>query len=754
LLLPSALPLGGIAAPAGFDSPQIEARVDALLGQMSVGEKVGQLNQLAADSLTGPGKAAGGLEALIRNGQIGSLFNVVTSRSTNAFQMEAVEGSRLHIPILFGFDVIHGFHTLFPVPLALSSSWDPGLVEETARFAAMEASSQGVRWTFSPMADIARDPRWGRITEGAGEDPYLGSAFARAYVRGYQGTRLDDPESILACAKHFVGYGAAEGGREYNTTEISERTLRDVYLPPFHAAVDEGVGSVMSAFNAINGVPASANHFTLTQVLRNEWGFKGFVDSDWTAIREIMLHGIADDERTAARKSFMAGVDMDMQSNVYLPNLPVLVGSGDVPVGRLDDAVRRILRVKVALGLFDKPYVDVPTGEDPAVAREGATLARKAAEESFVLLENKKVNGIPLLPLAAVSGRRIALIGPLADSAVDMLGSWPGADGRREAVTLKASLTERAAVAGMHLAFAPGTEINGTSELGFAKAVDAARNADVVILALGESAHSSGEASARSRLDLQGNQEKLLETIVATGKPVILVVFSGRPLAITWASGHVPAILQAWFPGMQAGPALVRVLFGDADPAGRLTVSIPRYVGQVPLYYNALNTGRPRSDPIGLGSVKADSYYVTGYIDEKNTPLYPFGFGLTYTSFEYAPVHVDASSISAAAVNAGSSHLTVSAVIQNTGSRAGTETAQLYIRLRGTSVARPMRELKGFQRVCLASGESRRVEFTLGREELSFWNIDMKDVVEPSSLYVWVAPDCTKGIPTKVEIVD
>ncbi len=753
LLLSGAVPSAAPAAPVtGFDSPQVESRVDALLARMSLEEKAGQLNQLAVDSLTGPGEAAGGLDGLIRSGGVGSLFNVVKAAGTNSYQKEAVDESRLHIPILFGYDVIHGFHTLFPIPLGLSASWEPSLVERTSRFAALEASSEGVRWTFSPMVDIARDARWGRITEGAGEDPYLGSAFARAYVRGYQGSRLDDPASILACAKHFVGYGAAEGGREYNTTEISERTLRDVYLPPFHAAVDEGAATMMSAFNAIDGVPASANPFTLTQVLRNEWGFRGFVVSDWTAIREIMLHGIADDGATAARKSFMAGVDMDMQSRLYLPELPGLVRSGAVPMERLDDAVRRILRTKVALGLFERPYVREQGGIDDTAAKQGRDLAREAAEKSFVLLENRSVNGAPLLPLAGAPGRKIALIGPLADSAADMMGSWPGAADSRGAVTLMAALTERLGRVGMQLSYASGTTDTGDSESGFAGALEAASGADVVLMALGESSHSSGEASARSTLGLQGNQERLLEAVVATGKPVVLIVFSGRPLALTWASGHVPAILEAWFPGFEAGPALVRVLFGDEDPAGRLTVSVPRSVGQEPIYYNTLNTGRPRSDPIGLGSTKADPYYVTGYIDEKNTPLYPFGYGLTYTTFSYSPVSVDAASISAGAVNRGESRLTVSAEIRNTGARPGTETAQLYIRLRGTSVARPVRELKGFERIHLSPGEIRRVRFTLGRDELSFWNIDMKDVAEPGSLYVWVAPDCTRGDPAEVAV--
>jgi beta-glucosidase len=748
------IPLGAVASPESyFNSPQIEARVDELLARMTLEEKVGQVNQFAADSLTGPGKPVGNADKLIKKGSIGSLFNVVTAKETNAYQKEAVEGTRLHIPILFGYDVIHGFHTLFPIPLGLSASWDPALVEQTSRVAAQEASAEGVRWTFSPMVDIARDARWGRIAEGAGEDPYLGSAFARAYVRGYQGARLDDPASIVACAKHFVGYGAAEGGREYNTTEISERTLRGVYLPPFHAAVDEGAGTLMSAFNSLNGVPSSANAFTLTRILRDEWNFRGFVVSDWTSIREIMLHGIADDERTAALKGFMAGVDMDMQSNLYLPYLAELVHSGAVPASRLDEAVRRILRIKFALGLFEKPYVD-GAAVDPAVPAQRLEIARRAAEESFVLLENRKVNGTPLLPLSVAKGHKIALIGPLANSAVDMLGSWPGASNAEDAVTLKSALADRANRAGMSFNYELGTMILSTSEAGFAKAIEVAQNADVVVMALGESGHSSGEASSRASLDLQGNQEKLLEAVVATGKPVVLIVFSGRPLAITWASGHVPAILEAWFPGYQAGPALARTLFGDVDPAGRLTVSVPRSIGQVPIYYNTLNTGRPRVDPIGLGSQKADPYYITGYIDEKNTPLYPFGYGLTYTRFSYSDVRVDASTISAHSLNDGTAHLSVSAEIKNTGDRGGTEVAQLYIRLRGTSVARPVRELKGFKRQFLGAGEKQRVEFTLGRDELSFWNIDMKDVAEPGSLYVWIAPDSTRGAPAKVEITN
>jgi len=604
------------------------------------------------------------------------------------------------------------------------------------------------------MVDIARDPRWGRIAEGAGEDPYLGGLMARAYVRGYQGIRLDDPTSVLACAKHFVGYGATEGGREYNTTEISERTLRDIYLPPFHAAVDEGVGTLMSAFNCLDGVPASANAFTLTQVLRKEWGFQGFVVSDWTSIREIMLHGIADDEATAARKGILAGVDMDMQSNLYLPYLPGLVRSGAVPQTSVDDAVRRVLRIKAALGLLDRPYVEERPAQNPAASPESRALARRAAEESFVLLNNRPVGGAPLLPLRPSAGSRIAVIGPLADSAEDMLGPWYGQGRSSDVVTLKTTLEQRAKREGWSLSFSQGTDVAGDTDSGFVDAVKTARGANVVILALGESGRSSGEASARSSLDLPGNQEKLLEQVVATGKPVILVFFSGRPLALSWAASHVPAMLMAWFPGVEAGPALSNTLFGDSSPSGRLTVSVPRSVGQVPIYYNTLNTGRPRVDPIGLGSTKPDPYYITGYIDLPNIPLYPFGSGLTYTTFSYSPAHVGVDKVSAAAINQGKTFITVDADVTNTGHRTGTEVVQLYIRQRGTSVARPIRELKGYERVTLAPGQRHHVQFKLGRDELAFWNIDMAHVAEEGSLYVWVAPDSTQGAPARVDITD
>src|SRR5437588_1588399 len=494
-------------------------------------------------------------------------------------------------PIPVGLDVIHGFRTEFPIPLALASTWDPQLVEQAARVAGSEASASGIRWTFSPMVDITRDARWGRITEGAGEDPYLGSAMAAAYVRGYQGSRLSAPDSIAACAKHYVGYGAAEGGRDYNSTERSEHTLLQYYLPPFRSAVNAGAASIMSAFNSLNGVPASANPFILKQVLRKQWGFRGIVDSDWTSIAELIAHGIANDGATAARKAFSAGVDMDMVSSLYHDHLANLVRSGQVQQADLDEAVRHVLRVKFALGLFAHPYVD-ETREASAMLRpDSLALARTAAERSFVLLKNFPApNGAPLLPLTT-DIRNIALIGPLADDPSNMLGAWAGRGRGEDVISLRAALTKH--VGEDHLFHLKGVGITGGTNEDIETAVEAAKKADIAILELGEnSGEMTGEAGSRAHLGLPGRQQELLEKVVATGKPVVLIVFSGRPLTLPWAFEHVPAVIAAWFPGLQAGPALVRILYGESNPSGKLVVSWPRTVGQEPLYYDALSTGR------------------------------------------------------------------------------------------------------------------------------------------------------------------
>jgi beta-glucosidase len=735
------------APPPHLDDPIIEERISQLLGQMTLEEKIAQTVHFA-DRSTGPGSAHADYREQTAQGHVGSFENITGAAETNALQKIAVEKSRLHIPLVFALDVIHGYRTIFPVPLGMASSWDPTLVEQASRIAAKEATSEGIRWTFSPMVDIARDARWGRIVEGSGEDPYLGSVMAVAYVRGYQGARLDDPQSMLACVKHFVGYGAAEAGRDYNAVDISDRTLRQIYLPPFHAAVEAGGGSVMSAFNTLNGVPATSNWFTLTHILRQEWGFPGVVISDYGSVGETIAHGIAVDGKTAARKAILAGLDIDLESNLYSHYLPELVRSGAVPEGAVDQAVRRMLRVKFALGLFDHPYAPEPATDgnkqlDPA----DVEFARTVAERSFVLLKNGESGGKATLPLGS-EVRTIALIGPLADSAADMLGPWRARGNAADVVTLRTALTSRMQQGGRQLLYAKGTEILATGDSDFAEAVAAAKQADVVLLALGEdSLWMSAEAASRAHLGLPGNQQQLLEAVAATGKPLVLIVFSGRPLTLTWAASHVPAILQAWFPGVQAGPALVRTLFGDVSPSGKLTVSMPHSVGQEPLYYDALNTGRP-ADGVDLSRPpdnRGEKYH-SRYVDEPNAALFPFGYGLSYTKFIYSPLELSTSQISAGGLNQKKVQaLHVSTMVRNAGSRAGDEIVELYVRLRGTSVALPVRQLEGFRRVALAPGESKRVEFTVGRDELAFWNIDMQDLVEPASATVWIGPSSVEG---------
>jgi beta-glucosidase len=751
---------GIVPQRTGIYDPGLDARVEALLGRMTLEEKVGQLVQYSAGQPTGPGTGRTDYEDMIAKGQIGALFNISTAKETNAYQRIAVEKSRLRIPLVFGLDVIHGFRTIFPVPLALASTWDPALVEQAARVAAREASATGIRWTFSPMVDIARDARWGRITEGAGEDPYLGSAMAAAYVRGYQGERLDAPDSLAATAKHFVGYGAAEGGRDYNTTEISEHTLRQVYLPPFRAAVDAGAATIMSAFNSLNGIPASANPFILRQVLRDEWGFRGVVDSDWESVRELIHHGVAIDRETAALKAFMAGVDLDMASSVYHDHLAALVRAGKVPEARIDESVRNVLRLKLALGLFERPYADEAREAGAMLRPDGLALAQKAAERSFVLLKNDVARGgTPLLPLSDRVGR-IALIGPLADDLSSALGSWAGLGKVEDVVSFRTALAKR--VGEQNLVHHKGVGIRDGSDADLAAAVAAAGKADVVILALGEDGGGmTGEATSRAHLGLPGRQQELLEKVVATGKPVVLVLFSGRPLTLPWAFEHVPAVLAAWLPGVQAGPALVRTLFGESSPSGKLVVSWPRSVGQLPLYYNALNTGRPadKSDltnPLG----GADDTYVSRYIDERNDPQFPFGYGLSYTTFRYGPAGIDGAPPAASALTAdlrggageARAVLTASAEVTNTGTRPGEEVVQLYVRLIGTSVSQPVRALKGFQRISLAPGETKTVKFALGPDAFALWNDRNEWVVEPAKVAVWIGPDSARGAPAIVQL--
>jgi beta-glucosidase len=723
--------------PKLFDSREIDAKVATLLRQMTLAEKLGQLTQFSNGDATGPDNVRIDQNELAARGGIGSMLNVSGAKACNELQRQAVEKSRLRIPVLFGLDVIHGHRTVYPIPLGLSAAWDPDLAERCARMAAVEATADGIRWTFSPMVDIARDARWGRIAEGSGEDPCLGSLMAAAWVRGYQGRDLSDSTAMLACAKHYVAYGGAEGGRDYNTVDMSERTLRDVYLPPFKAAVDAGAGTVMSAFNTLQGVPASANHHALTDILRTEWGFRGFIVSDWDSIGELVQHGVALDDREAALKAITAGVDMDMQSNLYDTKLPELVHNGRLRMEVVDRAVTRVLRIKFALGLFERPYTNENLNAARMLTPEHLETARQAAEESFVLLKNDPVNTEPILPLTV--DKTVALIGSLADSRADMFGAWVMKGDSKDVVTLRQSLAGRIKD---RLIYARGVDTRNESEAGFGEALAAANKADIVLMAMGEAPDMSGEAESRAKLDLPGKQLKLLQAVVATGKPVVLILFNGRPLALSWEAEHVPAILEAWFPGVQAGPALVRTLYGEANPAGRLTATFPRSVGQMPLYYNSFNTGRPSP---------GKDRYVTGYIDERNTPLFPFGWGLSYTKFEYSPTRITTGRMTTTELNEDGA-ISIEATVKNSGPCAGAEVVQLYICQRGTSVARPIRELKGFQRIALAAGEARRVKFVLTKNELAFWNIDMKLTVEPGELSVWVATHAQGGQAAKMMI--
>jgi beta-glucosidase len=723
---------GVLGSPAaGFGRhPDIEQRIDALIARMTLEEKLGQLQQL-------DGEANGNYRAehldLIRKGLLGSTLNVRGARRTNELQRVAVEQSRLKVPVLFGFDVIHGYRTIFPVPLALAATWDPEAVERAASIAAVEARSAGVRWTFAPMLDVARDPRWGRIVEGAGEDPYLGAVMARAQVRGFQGEDYSAPGKIVACAKHFVGYGAAEAGRDYNTTDISERQLREVYLPPFKAALDAGVGTFMSAFNDLDGVPATANRFTLTRVLRDEWKFDGFVVSDYEAIKELMNHGIAADEMEAARAALSAGVDVEMVSRLYMKCLPQLVREGKVSQAMIDRAVRRVLRIKFRLGLFDNPYADESLEARTILSRDNIAAARRIAAQSMVLLKNEG----DLLPLVK-NARSVAVIGPLADDQQDMLGSWAG-DGRKDdVVTLLAGIKGKVS-SSTRVGYEKGCDIEGGSGDRIAEAARIARESDMVILAVGESADMSGEAASRTSLDLPGRQPDLVKAVIATGKPTAVVLVSGRPLTINWIAENAGAILVAWFPGIQAGNAIADVLFGDRNPGGKLPVTFPRNVGQLPLYYNHKNTGRP-FDP--------SNKYTSRYLDAPVAPLFPFGFGLSYTRFRVSNLKLSSETIRP------DESVNISVEVENIGKRAGDEVVQLYIRDPVATVTRPVRELKGFRRITVAPGQKRLVEFTLSAEQLAFYSPEMRPVVEPGQFRVFVGTSSVDGLEASFEVVE
>ncbi|HEY5885579.1 MAG TPA: beta-glucosidase BglX [Pyrinomonadaceae bacterium] len=718
-------PLQRVRGPA---DASVERKIDQLLARMTLEEKLGQLQQL-------DGEANGNYRPehveMVRKGLLGSTLNVRGAKRTNELQRVAMNESRLKIPILFGFDVIHGYRTVFPIPLGEAATWDPAAVERSASIAAKEARAAGVHWTFAPMVDIARDARWGRIAEGSGEDPFLGSIMATARVRGFQGSDYSAPDKVMATAKHWVAYGAAEAGRDYNTTDLSERTLREVYFPPFKAAVDAGVGTFMTAFNDLNGVPVTANPYVLTEVLRGEWKFDGLVVSDYTAVMELMHHGLARDEAEAASYALNAGTDMEMVSRFYNKHGAALIRAGKLSTTTLNEAVRRVLRVKFRLGLFDKPYADETREANSISTPEHLAAARETAARSLVLLKNEG----DLLPLSKTI-KTLAIIGPLADSQKDMIGSWTGDGKPEDAVTLLAGVKSKVSAQAI-IKYAKGCEVNDDSTAGFDEAVRIARESEVVILAVGESAEMSGEAASRASLDLPGQQLQLIKAIHATGKPYVIVLMNGRPLTINWIAENSPAILETWFAGTQGGHAIADVLFGDVNPGGKLPVTFPRSVGQVPLYYNHKNTGRPPD---------LKNKYTSKYLDVSWTPQFPFGHGLSFTKFKISNLKLSALQIG----RTGS--LIVTADVQNVGKRAGDEVVQLYIRDVAASVTRPVKELKGFQRVTLQPGETKRVEFRLGPDHLGFYDRMMRFVVEPGEYKLMVGPNSADVIEATFEV--
>lgn len=726
---------------AGWEKPdpKMDRFIADLMAKMTLEEKIGQMSLLTSDwDSTGPTMRKGYQED-IRKGRIGAVFNAFTARYTHDLQRIAVEETRLKIPLLFGYDVVHGHRTIFPISLGEAASWDLDAIEKSARISATEAAAEGLHWTFAPMVDIARDPRWGRVSEGAGEDVYLGSRIAEARVRGFQGSDLKATDTILATVKHFAAYGAAQAGRDYNTVDISERTLRDIYLPPFKAAADAGAATFMTSFNEYDGIPASGNHYLLTDVLRDKWGFKGFVVTDYTSINEMVAHGYSKDLKQAGEQAINAGVDMDMQGAVYMENLAKSVAEGKVDIARIDAAVKAILEMKYRLGLFDDPYRYSNEAREKATVYRADFLeaARDVARKSMVLLKNDGA-----LPLAA-SAKSIAVIGPLGDSKADMIGSWAAAGDRKtRPVTLLEGMRARAPK-GQTVAYAKGAsyafEDAGKTD-GFAEAIALAQKSDVIVAAMGERWDMTGEAASRTSLDLPGNQQALLEELKKTGKPIILVLMSGRPNSIEWANDHVDAILEAWYPGTMGGHAIADILYGDYNPSGKLPITFPRNVGQVPIFHDMKNTGRP------IDPAQPNAKYVSRYLNTPNTPLYPFGYGLSYTRFTYSPVTLSKTSIRPG------EPLTASVTVTNGGPRDGEEIVQLYVRDLVGSVTRPVKELKGFQKLMLKKGESRRVSFTLTDADLAFTRADMSWGSEPGQFKLWVGPSSAEGSEAAFEL--
>jgi len=713
--------------------------IDQLMKKMTLEEKIGQLNLPVTGEITTGQAKSSDVAKRIRNGEVGGLFNLKGVERIREVQRQAVEESRLGIPLLFGMDVIHGYETIFPIPLGLSCTWDMKAIEESARIAAVEASADGISWTFSPMVDVSRDPRWGRVSEGNGEDPFLGAAIARAMIRGYQGKDMSRNDEIMACVKHFALYGASEAGRDYNTVDMSRQRMFNEYMLPYQAAVEAGVGSVMASFNEVDGVPATGSKWLMTDVLRKQWGFDGFVVTDYTGINEMIDHGMGD-QQTVAALALNAGVDMDMVSDAFSGTLKKSVEEGKVSAAAIDAACRRILEAKYKLGLFDDPYkyCDMNRPKKQIFTKEHRAIARKTASESFVLLKNEGV-----LPLSKKG--TIAVVGPLANTRSNMPGTWSVAAVLDNAPSLVEGLREvvgdRAKVVtakGSNLigdadyekrATMFGRELHRDNRMDrelLDEALKVAAGADVIVAALGESSEMSGESSSRTNLEMPDVQRALLQELLKTGKPVVLVLFTGRPLVLTWEEEHVPAILNVWFGGSEAAYAISDVLFGDVNPSGKLTATFPQNVGQIPLFYNHKNTGRPLQEGRWFEKFRSN------YLDVSNEPLYPFGYGLSYTTFAYSDIHLSSTEMSA------DGELTATVTVTNTGSRDGAEVVQLYIRDLVGSVTRPVKELKGFEKIFLKAGESRKVSFSITPELLKFYNYDLQFVCEPGDFDVMI----------------
>lgn len=711
-------------------SNHIDRRVDSLIRLMTLEEKVGQLHQITSDfAATGPITRDGEKQDRVRKGMVGSYLNVTGAARTRSLQEIAMQ-SRLKIPLLFAQDVIHGFRTIFPLPLAEAASWDMDAIERSARIAAKEAAASGIHWTFAPMVDISRDPRWGRVMEGAGEDTYLGSQIAKARVKGFQGKSIGDVDALLACAKHFAAYGAAEGGRDYNTTDMSWRRLYEVYLPPFQAAQEAGVASFMNSFNDINGIPATGHKYLQRKILKGDWNFKGIVVSDWGSVGEMVNHGFAADLADAAKKAILAGCDMDMESRAYSAHLAALVKKKEVDIKLLDDAVRRILRKKFELGLFEDPYRFSNEAREQSIWNEKTHLnaARDMAKKSIVLLKNEAIGTgkNSLLPLRGMKNKKIALLGPLVKAIDDNNGfwsySWPD-DSVRVVSLWKGMMTKFGT--DNNLLYAKGCDITGSDTSGFAAARQVALQSDVIIISVGELANMSGEAKSRSSIHLPGVQEQFVQAMAALGKPVVVLISAGRPLIFNWIADNVPAIVYTWWLGTEAGNAIADVLSGDYNPSAKLPMTFPRSEGQIPIYYNYFSTGRPFKHD-------TDNNYVTAYKDLQNSPRYPFGFGLSYTRFEYGSIKLSADTI------AQTQKLLATIQVSNAGSFEGEEVVQLYVQDVTASLVRPVRELKAFQKIKLMPGESKEVTFIITNKELSFYQEDLRLIAEPGLFHIFI----------------